>query len=136
MAVDATAESRPHFDRSVAALLISVFCSAAASLAQTTVLGKLVYDVTGSELDLGLLGLAEFAPAAMLVLVSGAVADRFDRRRVAAIGTLGEMAVTAVLAWYSGTKPTAVLPIFFMVIGSASPGRSRRRRLVRCRLTW
>src|SRR5437764_270537 len=38
-------------------------------MAQGTVLGKLVYDLTGREIDLGLLGLAEFAPAALLVLV-------------------------------------------------------------------
>ncbi len=98
--------------RSVTALLVSVFASAAAALAQATVLGKQVYDLTGRELDLGLLGLAEFAPAALLVLVTGSVADRFDRRRVAAIATAGEAAVALALAWYAGTDPTAVGPIF------------------------
>jgi len=98
--------------RSVAALLVSVFASAAAALAQATVLGKQVYDLTGRELDLGLLGLAEFAPAALLVLVTGSVADRFDRRRIAAIATAGEAAVALALAWYAGTDPTAVGPIF------------------------
>ena len=39
------------------------------NVAQTTVLGLLVYRLTGSELDLGFLGLAEFAPAALLVLI-------------------------------------------------------------------
>lgn len=75
-------------------------------------LGKQVYDLTGRELDLGLLGLAEFAPAALLVLVTGSVADRFDRRRVAAVGTVGEALVAVGLAWYAGTDPTAVGPIF------------------------
>ncbi len=101
-------------DRSVPALLLSVFASAAAALAQATVLGKQVYDLTGRELDLGLLGLAEFAPAALLVLVTGSVADRFDRRRVAAFGLTGEAVVAFVLAWYAGTRPTAVGPIFAM----------------------
>ncbi|MGH9283474.1 MAG: MFS transporter, partial [Acidimicrobiales bacterium] len=54
-------------DRSVGALLVSVFCAMAASAAQITALGKQVFDLTGRELDLGLLGLAEFAPAALLV---------------------------------------------------------------------
>ena len=49
--------------RSVVLLLVSSFCAAAASLGGVTVLGKQVYDLTGRELDLGLLGLAEFAPA-------------------------------------------------------------------------
>ncbi|MEA3077389.1 MAG: hypothetical protein QOF60_2297 [Actinomycetota bacterium] len=96
-------------------LLTSIFCSAAAALAQITVLGKEVYDLTGRELDLGLLGLAEFAPAALLVLVTGSVADRLDRRRVAAIA-LGFEALAAVgLAAYAGSSPTAVGPIFGLV---------------------
>ena len=99
-------------DRSVVALLVSVFASASASLAQATVLGKQVYDLTGRELDLGLLGLAEFAPAALLVLVTGSVADRFDRRRVAALGLVGEALSAVALAAYAGTDPTAVGPIF------------------------
>lgn len=101
-------------DRSVVAILLSVFLSAAAALAQATVLGKQVYDLTGRELDLGLLGLSEFAPAALLVLVTGSVADRFDRRRVAALGLAGEAFVALLLAWYAGTEPTAVGPIFAM----------------------
>jgi MFS family permease len=108
---------RSHERRSVVALLISVFCSSAAAMAQGTVLGKLVYDLTGREIDLGLLGLAEFAPAALLVLLTGAVADRFDRRRVASLASLGEAAVGLGLAWYAGTHPTAVAPIFMMVVG-------------------
>ena len=99
-------------ERSVVALLVSVFASAAAALAQATVLGKQVYDLTGREIDLGLLGLAEFAPAALLVLVTGSVADRLDRRRVAAVGLTGEALTAVGLAWYAGTDPTAVGPIF------------------------
>ena len=44
--------------------------------------GWQVYALTGSALDLGLVGLAQFVPAFLLVLVAGHVADRFDRRRV------------------------------------------------------
>jgi MFS family permease len=106
--------TQQQVNRSVVAILVSVFASAAAALAQATVLGKLVFDLTGRELDLGLLGLAEFAPAALLVLVTGSVADRFDRRRVAAAGLAGEAVVAGALAWYAGSKPTAVGPIFAM----------------------
>lgn len=45
-------------------------------------LGWLVYDKTGSALALGLVGLAAFLPALLLALVAGAVADRYDRRRI------------------------------------------------------
>ena len=101
---------------SVVALLVSVFCSSAAAMAQATVLGKVVYDLTSSELDLGLLGLLEFAPAFLLVLVTGAVADRFDRRKVAAAGAASEAVVAAALGWYAGRNPTSVTPIFVLVV--------------------
>jgi MFS family permease len=106
---------RAAADRSVAALLVSVFCAMAATAAQLTSLGKQVYDLTGRELDLGLLGLAEFAPAALLVLVTGAVADRHQRRLVAAVAATGEAAVALALALYAASEPTAVGPVFALV---------------------
>ena len=97
-------------------LLFGVFASAAATAAQLTALGKQVYDLTGRELDLGLLGLAEFAPAALLVFVTGPVADRFDRRRVVAVAAAGEAAVALALAAYAATRPTSAVPIFGLVL--------------------
>ncbi|MCB1017274.1 MAG: MFS transporter [Acidimicrobiales bacterium] len=105
-----------HWNRSVVALLLSVFCASSAAFAGVTALGIQVFALTGRELDLGILGLLEFLPAALLVLVTGSVADRFDRRRVTAAGALGEAAVAALLAWYATTSPTAVLPIFALVV--------------------
>ena len=55
---------------------------------QATVLGKQVYDITGRELDIGLLGLAEFLPAALLVLVTGSVADRLIVKSLAQLRLL------------------------------------------------
>ncbi len=87
------------------------------SLAQTTVLGLLVYELTGSELDLGFLGLAEFAPAALLVVVAGSVVDRFDRRRVAALGALSNAVVALAMAWYvRQPHGLSTTPIFLLVI--------------------
>jgi MFS family permease len=129
---------------SIAWLLVSDFCSAAAALAQATILGKLVYDLTSSEFDLGLLGLIEFAPAALLVLVSGAVADRFDRRRVVAIAALVQAAAALGLGLYAGSEPTSTMPIFLLVLGfgvalafSAPAGRSLPADMVSTdRLPW
>jgi MFS family permease len=98
------------------ALLSAVFCTNASAIGQVTVVGKVVYDLTGSKLDLGLLGLAQFAPALVLVLLTGAVADRVDRRRVLAIGSVAEAAIALVLAWYAGTRPTSIVPIVGLVL--------------------
>ena len=102
--------------RSVVAVLVAVFCTAAASSAGVTALGKQVYDLTSSELDLGLLGLAEFLPAALLVLVTGHVADLYDRRVVAACGIAVEAVAAGLLAFYATTRPSSVAPIFAVVV--------------------
>ncbi len=83
-----------------------------ASATLDTVLGIQVFAISGRPLDLGLLGLASFAPAALLVLVTGSVADRFERRRVAAVAMLAEAATAAALFAYLATAPQSVAPIF------------------------
>ena len=108
--------------RSVVALLTSAFSAAAAVALLTTVLGKQVFDLTGSSLDLGLLGLAEFAPAALLVFVTGTLADRVDRRKLAGCGLGAQAIVIGGLAWYAGTNPTSTIPIFALVIGFGVAG--------------
>lgn len=103
--------------RRIALLLASTFLSASAALAGVTALGKLVYDLTDSELALGFLGLAEFLPALLLMLVVGSVADRFDRRKVTAAASAVEGAIALALAAYVATEPTSASPIFALVLG-------------------
>lgn len=79
-----------------------------------TVLYKQVFDITGDALDIGLLGLAQFLPAVFLVLVSGWIADRFDRRRVSGVFLVGRVLCAAALAAYSFAGPTAVWPFFLI----------------------
>ncbi len=81
---------------------------------QAATLGKHVFDITGREIDIGWLGLAEFAPVALFVLVSGSVADRFNRKIVSAIALGGEFLCTVALTLYSLTEPTAVWPFFLI----------------------
>src|SRR6476660_7068279 len=54
--------------------------------------GWQIYTLTGSALDLGLVGLAQFVPSFFLVLVAGHVADHFDRRRVLQLCMVAEAA--------------------------------------------
>jgi MFS family permease len=102
----------PLRDRSVRLLLATQFLSAVGAFAQATALGKQVWDISGKELDLGLLGLVEFLPAALLVLVTGHVADRVDRRRLSAAGLVGEALAAVGLVVYLGGDPSSVSPIF------------------------
>ena len=52
---------------------------------QITALSWQVYQLTGKALDLGLVGLAQFMPFLMLFLISGSVADRYQRKKIMSI---------------------------------------------------
>jgi MFS family permease len=65
---------------------------------QNVAVGWQLYSLTGSALDLGLVGLAQFVPTAVLTLVVGQVADRYDRRRVVVVCHVAEAGATAALA--------------------------------------
>ena len=77
--------------------------------------GWQIYDLTRDPFDLGLVGLVQFAPSLLLVLVTGASADRFGRRLVMGLATLLEALCALallVLAWNGLTTP---VPIFVIL---------------------
>jgi MFS family permease len=86
-----------------------LFCGVAL---QAAALGKQAYDITGRSADLGWIGLCEFLPAALLVLVTGTVADRFDRKKIALVAIAGEVATSIALLIYALSDPTEVWPLF------------------------
>ena len=102
---------------SVIAVLAAQIASATASALLAIGVGKQVYDMTKNPFDLGLIGLAEFLPAMFLVLVTGSVADRFDRRKVSALALAGELVFILGLIAYVRTNPTAPGPIFVLLVG-------------------
>ncbi|MGK9867817.1 MFS transporter, partial [Salmonella enterica subsp. enterica] len=59
----------------------------------TVAVGWQMYDLTGDALMLGLVGLVQFLPSVVLLLMSGHVADRFDRRQIVRICQLTEAAI-------------------------------------------
>ncbi|NQW00101.1 MAG: MFS transporter [Rhodospirillales bacterium] len=63
----------------------------------TVAVGWHVYKLTGDPLDLGLIGLAQFAPALILFLLAGMAADHFDRRRIMIVCNIIHMGVVAAL---------------------------------------
>ena len=97
-------------------MLVYGICLYTGLMLQAAVLGKQVYDITGREIDIGWIGLVEFLPAAVLVLITGVVADRFYRRNVVLIAVTGELASAVALMFYARTNPTAVAPIFMITL--------------------
>ena len=87
-----------------------------ASQIQAVAIGWYVYEQTGDAVALGIVGLAAFLPAVLLMLVTGYVSDRFDRRLVLSaccaamtLATLGQLVIVA-----SGS--TSMWPLYLTVV--------------------
>jgi MFS family permease len=90
-------------------LLLSRCGSAMGYQMQSVAIGWQIYALTHRALSLGLVGLAQFLPMVLLIFVAGHVADRFDRRRIAAIcqiiEALGAIGLAAVSILHALTPP-------------------------------
>jgi MFS family permease len=84
--------------------------------------GWQVYALTSSAFDLGLVGLVQFIPTAVLVFAAGHAVDRYDRRRVAQMCQMAEGLTAAFLAWGSFAGWLTVPEIFsaVTVLGTAT----------------
>ncbi len=84
--------------------------------------GWQVYEITGSPLHLGLVGLVQFGPSLLLVLHGGSTADRHDRKRIVQICQWIEGAVSAWLAWrsFGGTITVFDIYVASAIFGAAS----------------
>jgi len=84
-------------------------------------IGWQLYELTGNPLDLGLVGLVQFIPAILLVLVIGQVTDRYDRRAILSVCQVVE-AVTAgalLIAALSGAISRELILGAAFVMGAA-----------------
>lgn len=81
--------------------------------------GWQIYDLTRNPFDLGLVGLIQFLPALVLILFTGAAADRYGRRTIMMVCEIiiGACALALLVLTWRGL--TSVLPIFavLLVIG-------------------
>ncbi len=68
-------------------------------------------------MDLGIIGLVQFLPLLLLVLVTGSVADRFGRRRVMGIAVTLEGICAAAILYFSMRGLNSPIPIFVALTG-------------------
>jgi MFS family permease len=80
-----------------------------------------IYDVTGNTLLLGLVGLSLFAPALLLILLTGLAADRFNRRMIMLVCLLVELGCALGFLALVGVERAEVWPFFAVlaVLGTA-----------------
>ena len=83
--------------------------------------GWQVYDLTRDPFDLGLIGLVQFLPLLLLVLVTGAVADRYGRRLVMGASVALECFCAGAILYFSMRGLTSPVPIFIALVGMGTP---------------
>jgi MFS family permease len=107
--------------RSFLYFLLSRSLSRFSSQIAAVAIGWQVYDLTGSAFVLGMVGLVQFLPTALLVFVAGQAADRYERKRVLQICQLVEALTALFLAWgaYAGSLTVAEIFIATFVLGTA-----------------
>jgi MFS family permease len=108
-------------ERTFVRLWLGRLCAVFAYQMLSVAVGWQVYAMTGSALDLGLVGLAQFMPSVALMLVVGHVADRFDRRKIIRTCQWIEAAAIAAiaLATLHGAVTEAMIFALVAVIGAA-----------------
>ncbi|PAL19481.1 MFS transporter [Sphingopyxis sp. GW247-27LB] len=97
------------------------FTAVMATIAMVVVIGYQLYDTARTDygmsikeasFQLGLLGLFQFVPLAVLTPVAGWAADRFERRRVAIFSNLIDLLIAATL-WWLTRNDALTLPLLF-----------------------
>ena len=97
---------------------------------QTVAVGWQLYTLTGSALDLGLVGLVQFVPTIVLTLVVGQVADRYDRRLVVIVCHVVQAAGAIALAlgtiggWLTRDGILAILALLGAARAFENPARA------------
>jgi MFS family permease len=108
-------------NRNLSFYLSARFLGTLAVQMQSVAVGWQVYQITGSLFDLGLIGLAQFAPFLVLILWAGHVADRYDRRKIIVLCMLTQLLVSALLLAFTASDSHVVWPVFAVLVlfGSA-----------------
>jgi MFS family permease len=100
---------------------IARFSAVLATMGMVVIIGYQVYDVARADygmsvreaaFQLGLLGLVQFVPLALLTPLAGWVADRFERRTVARLANAIDMSVALALGWFT-SQDALTLPVLF-----------------------
>lgn len=85
-----------------------------------------IYDLTGSNFMVGLVGLVELLPLVVFGLYGGALADHVDRRRLLVATGVAQVALMAVFAWNAFSPEPRVWLIFVLAALYAAASSMQR----------
>jgi MFS family permease len=107
--------------------------SAIGSMMQGAALNWQVYDLTGSYVALGLIGLFRVGPIVLLSLIGGTVADAWDRRKVM-LTTQTILALTAtvlgILTWTHHVTAASIYALTMVSAGATAFDNPSRQSLI------
>lgn len=103
--------------RALTRYLLARFASSFAVQMQTVAVGAQVYELTRDPLDLGLIGLSQFVPFVVLVLLAGQAADRWNRRKIVAACFVVEFCCALALLAFTIRGITNPVPVFAVMVG-------------------
>jgi MFS family permease len=104
----------PNFRYYMTARFLSVTCTEM----QAVAVAWQIYSLTHRPLDLGFVGLAQFAPGVFLFLIAGHVADRFPRQRILQICYAAFSVCTLALLALTLHGLVSVWPIYAVLLGN------------------
>jgi MFS family permease len=86
---------------------------------QSVAVGWQIYEITHRALDLGYVGLAQFLPGILLLMVSGQIVDKFDRRAILVLCYCGYVLCSTLLLIVAlrGDKSVASIYGILVLIG-------------------
>jgi MFS family permease len=101
--------------------LSSRFLGTLAVQMQSVAVGWQVYQITHSLFDLGLIGLAQFAPFLVLILWAGHVADTHNRRNIVLLCLCTQLLCSLLLVAFTLSGSHVVWPVYAVLVlyGSA-----------------
>jgi MFS family permease len=108
-------------DRNLSFYLSARFLGTLAVQMQSVAVGWQVYQITHSLFDLGLIGLAQFAPFLVLILWAGHVADTHNRRTIVLLCMATQLLCSLLLAAFTLSGSHVVWPVYAILVlyGSA-----------------
>jgi MFS family permease len=126
-----TAPTHPLQVRDYRLIWLARFVNTIATTAMVVVIGAQTYQLARTQYAMseaeasfmiGVLGLVQFVPFMLLTPLAGVVADRMDRRYVAAAACLADIVIAAVLA-FANSEQFLSLPLLFIMAAAYGAAR-------------
>ncbi len=103
-------------------LWLGLLVSVSGSMMQNAAILWLIYDLSNSALALGMVGLVRVLPIVAFSLISGVIADKYDRRKLMLLSQIGMAVCAAIIGLLAFVGAKSLWPVYLLAALSASFG--------------